>query len=154
VGQSATETITLTTSASATLNSLLATTISASFGPTANPQTSTTGIGVQVLSAQVLSLAQAASAAAQNTSNNNDLQLAQTLTELETFINELQTTPTDVTALSNAQFELRNVATLLRVSADPNLTALLTPHQTLQNDANTGNVSGLLADLPAFFTNL
>ncbi len=118
------------------------------------PTEQSTTIDLQVVSAQVLALSQAASAASEITSNNNDVQLGQTLTQLQSFINQLQTAPTDATVLSDVQLELNNTSTLLRVSQDPNLTPLVTPLQTLQNDANSGNVSGLLADLPAFFNNL
>ncbi len=118
------------------------------------PTTQSATIPVQVVSVQVLALSQAATAASEVASDSNDVQLSQTLTALQSFVVQLQTTPTDATALSDVQFELGNVSTLLTVSDDPNLTALVAPLQTLQNDASAGNVSGLLAALPTFFNNL
>jgi len=154
VGQTKTVTVTCTPAANAALNSTLATTFTATYGPVANPQTATTEVDVQVVSVQVVALSQAATAAGALASDSNDLQLSQTLTELQSFIVQLQASPTNGTVLSDVQFELGNVSTLLNVNGDPNLTALVPQLQTLQNDANAGNVSGLLLALPTFFNNL
>jgi hypothetical protein len=118
------------------------------------PTEQSTGIDLNVVSAQVLALSQAATAAGEVTSNSNDQNLGQTLTTLESFINQLQTTPTNTTALSDVQFELNNVGRVLTVSEDPNQTALVSALQPLQNEANSGDVTDLLADLPTFFNNL
>jgi uncharacterized repeat protein (TIGR01451 family) len=146
--QTVTVPITLTPAASAPLNSTLDTTITATFGPTANPQTTSATISVQVVSQQVVALAQAANAAGQA----NNSQLADNLTNLQNAVAQLQTTPTDATALGQVQLQLANLNTLL--GADPALAFLQAPLQALQAEANAGNVSGLLNGLPGFFGTL
>jgi uncharacterized membrane protein len=148
VGQTATETITLTPAAIAALNIDLATTLTATFGPSANPQTATAELDLLVRSAQTVALTQAAIAAGQT----SDSQLATTLTELGDTVSLLQATPTDAMLLNRVQFLLGNLSTLL--SADPALASFVTALQPIQAKAAAGDVAGLLALLPSFFSSL
>src|SRR5262249_19296231 len=144
----ATETITLSADASAVLNSTLVTTITASYGPTANLQTTTAEIDLLVRSPQVVAINQAAIAAGQGANT----QLTTTLSELGDSVSELQSAPSDPDLLSRVQFLLGNLSTLL--SADPALVPFVAQLQPIQASANTGDTNGLLAQVPTFFGNL
>ena len=147
-GQSATEILTLTPSATATLNTTLSATITASFGSPSSPQTATAEVDLSVRSAQVVALQQAAGAA----SGGPDTQLATNLSELTDALVQLQTTPTDPAALSRVQFLLNNLGPLLQ--ADPALASFVATVQPIQADALAGNVTGLLALTSPFFSSL
>jgi uncharacterized membrane protein len=148
VGQSTTETITLTPAVNATLNSTLLTTLTATYGPSGTPQTTSVQVGLLVRSAQTVAIAQAAGAAGQA----NNSQLAGTLTQLDDVITQLQAAPTDASLLARIKVLLGELNTLLQ--ADPALTSLVTQLAPIQAAANAGNVNGMLALLPAFFTSL
>jgi uncharacterized membrane protein/transglutaminase-like putative cysteine protease/sugar lactone lactonase YvrE len=150
-GQTVNLPITLTPAAGTALNSTLATTITATFGPTANQQTATTAINVQVVSPQVVALAQAATAAGQDVNNS---QLAQVLTDLQAAVAQLQATPTDSAAYSQVLGLVGNLDTLLL--ADPALvpfTIQLSPILTLLQ-GGIGNVGTVLGLFPNFFSSL
>jgi len=119
VGQSATETVTLTPDASTPLNSALDATITATFGPSASPQTQTVDIPVQVVVPGAAAIANASAAANQlgNTS------LAAQLNDLSTALTNLVQNPTSAVYSSQAQASLTAVDGLL--SADPFLASLI-----------------------------
>jgi uncharacterized membrane protein len=148
VGQTTTETISLTPATTAALNNTLQTTITATFGTTANPQASTAQVALLVRSPQTVAISQATVAASQ--ANNN--QLSNVLSELADSVSQLQTTPNDATLLSRVQFLLGNLSTLL--SADPALTSFVSQLLPIQAKANSGDVAGMLALLPTFFSSL
>jgi uncharacterized membrane protein len=149
VGQTKTITVTLTPGATAALNGTLSTTITGTYGPAANRQTTTAEIDVDVVSTSVLAVAQAAAAAGQDGSN---AQLAQVLTALQNDVAQLQTSPTNATVLAQLQYHLGSVSSFL--SSDPALAPFVPQLQPIQTDANTGNVTALIGALPTFFNAL
>ena len=90
VGQSTTETITLTPDASTPLNSTLDATITATFGPSASPETQTVQIPVNVVVPGAAAIASAAVAAGQLGNTN----LADRLNDLSTALTNLVENPT------------------------------------------------------------
>src|SRR5579875_1434759 len=146
-GQTTTETITLTPDTSVALNSTLQTTITATFGPTANPQTSTVQVALVVRSPQTVAISQAAGAASSVNS-----QLANILSELSDSVSQLQTTPTDAATLQRVQLLLGDLSDLL--SADQTLASFVSQLQPIQAKASSGDVAGMLALLPPFFSSL
>jgi uncharacterized membrane protein len=147
-GQTATETITLTPDASATLNDTLAATITVTYGPAAAPMTASTEVDVLVRSPQTVAVSQAAVAATQG--NNSDL--ATNLSSLGDIIAQLQATPTDPGSCGRATFLLGNLSALL--GADPGLASFVSQLQPLQAKASACDGAGLLALVPAFFNGL
>ncbi len=149
-GQSQTVMVTLTPDGTVPLNSALNIPITATFGPSAAPQTATANIGLTVRSAQVVAVQQAASAA-------GNTQIGGTLSNLADALAQLQASPSDPAQLQHVQLELNNLNTLIQ--ADPTLAkqtpSLVAALQPLITDANPGsNVSTLLSAVPAFFKQL
>jgi uncharacterized membrane protein len=148
VGQSVNETITFTPAAAAALNSTLATTITATYGPAGNTQTASVEVDLLVRSAQTVAISQSSVDA--NSAGNT--QLGGTLSELSDTIALLQATPTDANLLSRVQLLLKNLNAEL--SADPALASLAPQLASILADANSGDVAALLAALSAFFNSL
>ncbi len=119
VGQSTTETITLTPNASTPLNSMLEATITATYGPAASPQTQTVDIPIQVEVPGASAIATASVAAGQlgNTS------LADRLNDLSTALTNLVQNPTSAVYQSQAQASL--AAAIGSLGADPYLSTLI-----------------------------
>ena len=117
VGQSTTETITLTPDASTPLNSTLEATITATYGPSAAPVTQTSGSPVNVVVPGAAAIADAAAAAGQLGNTN----LADRLNDLSTALTNLVQNPTSAVYQSQAQASLTAVDGLL--AADPYLAA-------------------------------
>ena len=128
VGQSTTETITLTPDSSTPLNSTLQATITATFGPAASPQTQAISIPITVAAPGAAAIASAATAA--NTLGNTNL--ANQLGDLSTALTNLVQNPTSAVYQSQALASLTAVNGLL--GADPYLAALV---PTLKSDAST-----------------
>ena len=128
VGQSTTETITLTPDASTPLNSMLDATITATFGPSASPETQTLEIPVNVVVPGAAAIANASVAAGQLGNTN----LADQLNDLSTALTNLVENPTSAVYQSQAQASLAAVVGLL--GADPYLSALI---PSLNSDAAT-----------------
>jgi len=105
-------------------------------------------IPLVVRSAQALAITQASDDAA----NAGNSQLSGTLSQLGDTVSQLQTTPADPNLLSNTQFLLSNAAS--EVAGDPNLASFSTSLAALVTDANSGDVTDLLAGMPTFFKNL
>ncbi|HEU5430217.1 MAG TPA: hypothetical protein VFU81_01060, partial [Thermomicrobiales bacterium] len=147
-GESKTITITVTPAATAALNSTLLTTITADFGPAGNPQTASALVSLLVRSAQTVAISQASIDA---TSAGN-AQLGGTLAAVGDAVSQLQASPADANLLSRVQLLLNNLSAEL--AADPALAALVAQLAPLQADANSGDVAGLMAALPAFFQNV
>jgi uncharacterized membrane protein len=123
VGQSVTETLTLTPAASVPLNSLLQATVTATFGPSGAPVTQTVAIPVQVVVPGADALANAGVAAGQL----GDTALANRLGDLSTALTNLVQNPTSAVYKSQA---LANIDSLVsQVSSDP-FQAAFTPALT------------------------
>ena len=128
IGQSATETVTLTPDASTPLNSTLDATITATFGPSASPDTQTVQIPVNVVVPGAAAIANASVAAGQLGNTN----LADQLNDLSTALTNLVENPTSAVYQSQAQASL--VALVGLVGPDPYLSALI---PALNSDAAT-----------------
>ena len=115
VGQSTTETITLTPDASTPLNSTLDATITATFGPSASPQTQTVQIPVSVVVPGAAAIANAAVAAGQLGNTN----LADRLNDLSIALTNLFQNPTSQVYMSQSSASLDAVINLL--TTDPYL---------------------------------
>ncbi len=115
VGQSTTETITLTPDASTPLNSTLDATITATFGPSASPETQTVQIPVDVVVPGAAAIANAATAAGQLGNTN----LADRLNDLSTALTNLVENPTSQVYRSQAQASLTAVVGLIGVRPVP-----------------------------------
>src|SRR5207249_4407319 len=120
VGQTATETITLTPDPASVVNSTLTPTITATYGPTSAPLTVTTQVNLLVRSVETVAIDQAAVAAGQGTNT----QLPATLTELGDAVSQLQATPANFPLLGRVRYLLGNLSTLL--SGDPGLASFVT----------------------------
>ncbi|HWB12842.1 MAG TPA: DUF4214 domain-containing protein [Pirellulales bacterium] len=105
-------------------------------------------IPLLVRSAQTVAISQAAVDAGSAGSS----QLAATLSELSDSISQLQTTPSDPNLLSRTRLLLNNLSPEL--AADPALAPFVAQLAPLQADANSGDVTDLLAALPTFFQNV
>ncbi len=125
VGQTTTETITLTPDTSTPLNSTLDATITATFGPSASPVTQTAQIPVSVVVPGAAAIADASVAAGQL--GNTDL--ANRLSDLSTALTNLVQNPTSPVYSSQAQASLTALVGLL--GADPYVSSLIT---TLNSD--------------------
>jgi len=128
VGQSTTETITLTPDASTPLNSTLNATITATFGPSASPETQTVQIPVNVVVPGAAAIANA-SVAAGKLGNTN---LADQLNDLSTALTNLVENRTSQLYMSQAQASLTAVIGLM--GSDPYLSTLI---PALKTDAAT-----------------
>jgi uncharacterized repeat protein (TIGR01451 family) len=118
VGQSNTETITLTPSSSTPLNSTLDATVTATFGPSAAPVTQTVNIPVSVAVPGAAAIANASVAAGQLGNTN----LANRLSDLSTALTNLVQNPTSEVYMSQSVASLTTVVNLL--STDPYLGSL------------------------------
>ena len=147
VGATQTETLTLTPDSSAPLNQTLATTITASFGPSSEPVTTTDSIDLLVRSAQTVAVSQASIAA--GAANNS--QLASVLSDLGNTLASLQSA-TSGALFTEAQNDLNNLNTLL--NADPALTSLATQLQPIITAANADNLSGMLSGTTSLFNSV
>ena len=125
VGQSTTETITLTPIATTPLNSILGATITATYGPSGSPLTQTLDLPVNVVVPGAAAIASAAGAAGQLGNTN----LADRLDDLSTALTNLVQNPTSAVYGSQAQASLSAVAGLL--SSDPFLASVAS---TLKSD--------------------
>jgi uncharacterized repeat protein (TIGR01451 family) len=145
LGQSTTETITLTPADSTPLNSALAATITATFGPSAAPVTESVSIPVNVVVPGAAAIAGASSAANQigNTS------LANQLGDLSIALTNLVQNPTSTVYQSQALAGLSAVDGLF--AADPYLAALV---PTLTSDGDTLAEADTAASVQAAVTAL
>ena len=137
VGQSATETVTLTPDPSTLLNTTLDATLTATFGPSATPATQTLDIPVAVLVPGAAAIADAAVAAGQ----------ASTTATWPTGSNDLSTALTNlVQDPTSAVYDSQAVASLTAIEGlietDPNLSSLttaLTTDGTALSQADTAS---------------
>ena len=146
-GATQTETLTLTPASSVTLNQTLATPITASYGPSSAPLTTTDEIDLLVQSAQAAAVSQAAIAAG----SANNSQLASVLTDLSNTLAMLQT-GTSAALFTEAQTDLGNLKAL--VSADPALATFASQVQPLLTDAQSHDLTDLLANITSLFNNI
>ena len=147
VGATQTETLTLTPDSSAPLNQTLATTITASFGPSSAPVTTTDSIDLLVRSAQTVAVSQASIAA--GAANNS--QLASVLTDLSNTLASLQSA-TSGALFTEVQNDLGNLKTLL--NADPALTSFAAQLQPIITAANADNLAGMLSGTTSLFNGI
>ncbi len=147
VGATQTETLTLTPDAASPLNRTLATTITASFGPSSAPVTTTDTLDLLVQSAQAAAVSQASIAA--GAANNS--QLASVLTDLSDTLASLQTA-TSAALFAEAQNDLTNLNTLL--NADPSLTSLAAQLQPIITAANADDLTGMLSGSTSLFSSI
>ena len=146
-GATQTETVTITPSASAALNQTLTTTITAIYGPSASPLTTGVDIGLLVRSAQAVAVSQAAIAAG----SANNTQLSSVLTDLANTLALLQTA-TSPALFTEAQTDLGNLNALL--SADPALASFASQITPLIHDAQSGDLTDLLANVASLFNSI
>ena len=145
VGQSTTETITLTPDASTPLNSTLDATITATFGPSASPDTQTVQIPVQVVAPGVEAISGAAVAAGQagNTALGNQLN------DLSIALTNLYQDPTDPVANGQATASLDSL--ISQVTNDPFLASfapgLTTARAAIANATSAADISTALTNL-------
>ncbi len=125
VGQSTTETVTITPAASTPLNSLLQATITASYGSSSSPQTQTLTLPVNVVVPGAAAIASAAGAASQL----GDTGLAGRLGDLSSALTNLVQNPTSAVYLGQSESSLTAVIGLM--GADPYLSTLI---PSLQSD--------------------
>ncbi len=118
IGQSTTETVTLTPDASTPLNSMLDATITVTFGPSASPVTQTVQIPVSVVVPGATAIANASVAAGQL----GDASLADQLNDLSTALTNLVDNPTSQVYMSQSTASLSAVVNLL--TTDPYLGSL------------------------------
>ena len=117
VGQTTTETITLTPDASTPLNTFLQATLTATYGPSASPATTTVQIPVHVVVPGALAIAQASVAAGQL----GETSLANMLNDLGIALTDLVQNPGDPVAEGQTLADLKDLITQL--SADAFLSA-------------------------------
>ena len=145
VGQSATETVTLTPNAATPLNSTLDATISATYGPSLTPATQSLNLTVQVVVPGAAAIANAAVAAAQL--GNSDL--ANRLNNLSTALTNLVQNPTGAVYRSQSLASLDAVNGLL--TTDPYLESLIATltadRATLAQAQSPGAIQAALAQL-------
>jgi uncharacterized membrane protein len=143
-GATQTETLTLTPAKSATLNQSLATTITATYGPSSAPDTTTDEVDVLVTSAQAAAVSQASIAA--GAANNS--QLSSVLSDLSSTLASLQAA-TSPALFTEVQNDLSNLSKLL--AADPALASFASQIPPLANDAQSGDLTDLLANVATLF---
>ena len=146
VGQSMTETVTLTPAASIPLNTSLQATLTATYGASASPATQSVNVLVQVAAPGVAAINDAAGAAVGLTSNTG---LAPILTDLGSALTNLYQNPTSPVYASQSQADLTSL--ISQVSNDPFLArfaAGFTAAQTALGSATTAAaVQAALASL-------
>ena len=144
-GDSGTEVISLTPSAATPLNSLLQTTITATFGPAGAPVTQTLFLPVNVVVPGADAIANAATAAV----SLGDANLANQLNNLSVALTNLVLSPTDPVSKSQALASLQSILSLLAV--DPTLAEFAPPlsaaEQTLANAQNATDVQSAVVGL-------
>ena len=113
VGQTLTETVTLTPASSTPLNTLLQATFTATYGPNGSPQTQTLTVPVQVVAPGVQAISSAAVAAGQA----GNTALGNRLNDLSTALTTLYQNPTNPVAKSQATANLDSLISL--VTNDP-----------------------------------
>ncbi len=153
VGQSTTETITLTPDASTPLNTSLAATITATYGPSASPVTQTADLTVDVAAPGVPALENAAVAAGQLGNSG----LANQLNNLATALTNLVGSPTSPVYLGQAQASLTSLISQVTgapyigpfasslTSAQSALAAATTPAEIDAAITNLGTALGSLS---------
>jgi uncharacterized membrane protein/transglutaminase-like putative cysteine protease len=144
-GQSATETISYTPSASTPYNSTLGATITATFGPADAPQTQSVAVSVDVVVPGATAIANAATAAGQL----GDGDLAGQLGDLSTALTNLVENPTSAVYQSQAQASLTAVIGL--AGSDPYLSTLV---PALNSDAAALGQATTAAAVQTAVTNL
>ncbi len=138
VGQTTTQTITLTPNPTTPLNTVLTATINATFGPAGSPVTQSISLPVNVVVPGAAAIADSALAASQL--GNPDL--ANRLHDLSIALTNLVQTPTSDVFKSQSLASLDAVVALL--GADPYLTNLITPLKTDRTSlANATTASGI-----------
>jgi uncharacterized membrane protein/sugar lactone lactonase YvrE len=145
VGQSMTETVTLTPAASVPLNSTLQATITATYGPSASPQTQTVALPVNVVVPGAAAIANASVAASQLSNTN----LANRLSDLSTALTNLVQNPTSAVYKSQALADTDAISGLL--AADPFVASaaagLATPRAELAAATTASAVQTAVTDL-------
>jgi uncharacterized membrane protein/transglutaminase-like putative cysteine protease len=147
-GQSTNVPLALTPDSTVPLNSAVDVTITATFGSSTTPVTTTTQLSLIVRSVQVVAVQQAANAVSGIPSS----QIGANLSMLADALAQLQGNPTDGPSLARVQFLLGNLNTLIQ--ADPALASFVSQLQSIASSANSGDVSGLLSQTAAFFNKL
>jgi len=145
VGQTLTETVTLTPASSTPLNTLLQATFTATYGPNGSPQTQTLTVPVQVVAPGVQAVSSAAVAAGQA----GNTALGNRLNDLSTALTTLYQSPTDPVAKGQATANLDSLISL--VTNDPFL-ASFAPAMTTARGAIAAAASA--ADVQTALTNL
>ncbi len=145
VGQSTTETVTLTPDASTPLNSSLQATITATFGPSSAPVTQTLTLPVNVVVPGAAAIANASVAAGQL----GDTNLADRLNDLSTALTNLVQDPTSAVDQSQVQASLTAIEGLLE--ADAYLASLV---PTLKTDGTAIAQAGTASQVQAAATQL
>lgn len=147
VGESATQTLTLTPATSAPLNSTLTATITATYASApGQSQTASAQVRVVVRSAETLAVEQAALAADQAANT----QLADSLSTLADTLGQVQDAPTDARLWERLKLELSNIALLAQ--NDPSLVGFVPQLQQARDLAAAQNLSALLGLVPDLFS--
>lgn len=147
-GESTTVPLTLTPHGTVPVNSQLANTITATFGPIDAPLTAIVEVDLLIRSEQTIAASQAAAAA----DEAGNAALGNVLRQLADLFAQLEASPDAPALCQRAEFLLDNLEILL--GADLALAALVPQLQPLQDAAATCDEAALLALVPGFFNNL